>query len=177
MCTGIGRLLRVFASPQGGKTTVHSASSTSSAYCFLSTESESSNTTGGIPQKRNPRSTNRCANSWRNPTARASEGLAGGEAHQAFEMVTSCEGQCIIDGESLVINEKEIHSKESGLMVVASHCRSAWPRDYELGESNAHSNSYHSAIFLHHRKSPQTHPHPVTAHSLCFPNHSLAWLP
>ena len=28
-----------------------------------------------------------------------SEGLAGGEAPQTFEMVTSCEGQCIIDEE------------------------------------------------------------------------------
>lgn len=82
----------------------------------ISIESESSSITGRIPQKRSPKPTNRCANSWRNPTARATEGLLGGKAHQTFEMATSCEGQCIIDEELWVINEERIDSKEPRLM-------------------------------------------------------------
>src|SRR5215469_2960693 len=116
------------------------ASSRSSAYRLISIESESSSTTGRISQKGSPRPTNRCANSWRNSTARATEGLDGGEAHETFEMATSCERQCIIDEELWVINEERIDSKEPCLMdpeiAFASHCRS-----YGLGESHRHSNS------------------------------------
>ena len=118
----------------------------------LSTESESSSITGRIPQKGSPRSTNRCANSWRNPTARVTEGFDGGEAHETFEMATTCEGQCIIDEEFWVINEERIDSKEprlkSLLQVIAHSTRSM---GYELSESRIHipvRHPLHIATFL-----------------------------
>jgi len=132
----------VFASPQGSKSIRVDTSSRSSAYRFPSIESESSSTTGCIPQKRSPKPTNRCSNSWRNPTVRTSEGLVGGEAHQTFEMATTCKGQCIID-------EERIDSKESRLMnleiAFASHCK-------VMSSAKAIRirirHSYHAAIFL-----------------------------
>ena len=114
MCAGAGGLLRVFASPQRGTATALDTASRLFAYRFPFIESESSSTAGRIPQKRSPRPTDRCANSWRNPTTWAAEGVYGGEASQGFEMDTSCEGQCIIMRSCGVMSRHRIDSKEAG---------------------------------------------------------------